>query len=318
MSDPSFGEVDVSDARWAEYRRSAPMTLAINHSIAAAHFEQRFERRPLPPHDPRASVNDLIFARMIDPKWSPLHRAFVDKETAKSEARRLVPDVLMPDTLSVVAVDAVRSVEHLYHLLQPYIGQDAIAKPAHASGAVTFMRDVTSPKNLRFLYDLALLDYAFIMREMQYWQLPRKVIVESMVPVAGGVTSDDYKFHCVHGEPLVCQVDHNRFRRPWSRLLRLPDFAPMDPDDGLERPDSCTFPAPDRIAAMIKTARALATPFDFVRVDLYNGDDGVYFGELTFTPSASLGVAPSGAGDHFENETHRRYSRIIMNAVRRG
>ena len=293
------------------------MTRAFNHAIAGPHFEERFKRWPRPPHDPDATINDLIFARMIDPEWSSLHRAFVDKETAKIEARRLAPGLRVPETLSVVAMDNVRSVEHLYERLRAFIGRDAIAKPTHASGAATFLRDLASPDDIGLLYRIASVDYAYVMREMQYRRLPRKVIVEAVVPAPGASPPDDYKFHCVHGEPLLCQIDQGRFGRARSRLLRVPDFTPMDADDGLEQPATCDFPDPTRIAAMIAAARALAAPFDFVRVDLYNGVDGIYFGELTFTPSASLGVAPCAEGDHFENDTHRRYSRIIMDAVRR-
>ena len=67
--------------------------------------------------------------------------------------------------------------------------------------------------------------------------------------------------------------------------------------------------------AMIAAAEALAAGFDFVRVDLYDGSDGIYFGELTFTPAASLGIAPAAAGDHAENATHRVYSGIVMAAL---
>ena len=66
---------------------------------------------------------------------------------------------------------------------------------------------------------------------------------------------------------------------------------------------------------MVAAARALSAPFAFVRVDLYDGTDGVYFGELTFTPAAALGIAPSSAGDHQVGDTHRVYSRIMMDAL---
>jgi hypothetical protein len=37
---------------------------------------------------------------------------------------------------------------------------------------------------------------------------------------------------------------------------------------------------------MIDVASRLSEGFDFVRVDLFNVDGRIYFGELTFTPSA--------------------------------
>ncbi|GHU68155.1 hypothetical protein FACS189413_04390 [Bacteroidia bacterium] len=39
---------------------------------------------------------------------------------------------------------------------------------------------------------------------------------------------------------------------------------------------------------MIDYARILSKGFDFVRVDLYDTGDKVYFGEMTFTPHGGL------------------------------
>ena len=308
----------MMDGAGGEASRDVPMERSVNHAVASAHFEQKFGRRPLASDDPAATINDLIFARMIEPDWSPLHRAFVDKNTAKAQAVLLCPGLRIAETLAVVPMRTIRSVDHLHDVLQPFIGTAMIAKPSHASGAPVFLHGVTSSADLRALHDLAMIDYALVMREMQYRELPRQIIVETLVPARGPPPPDDYKFHCIHGEPLLCQVDHGRFGAAWSRLFRVPGFEPMDADDGLVTPDSYRLPGADRLAALTAAARALATPFDFVRVDLYDGEDGIYFGELTFTPAASLGIAPSAAGCHRETATHREYSRTLMQAFRRG
>ncbi len=309
---------DISALRRDEALSADPPSRAFNHLIAGPSFQLKFGRWPLPVDHPAASINDLIFGRMIDPRWSPIQRAFVDKTTAKARAERLCPGIRAPETLLIVDMETIRSPDQLYEALGPLIGSEAIAKPSHASGATVFLRDAKAPEDLRALYDLAAIDYTQIMREMQYWRLPRKIIVEALVPGPDASPPDDYKFHCIHGEPLLCQVDHGRFGKPWSRMFRVPDFAPMDPADGLVAPDDYRLPHTDRLAALTTAARALAAPFDYVRVDLYDAIDSVYFGELTFTPAASLGIAPSSAGCHRETATHREYSRTLMTAFRRG
>lgn len=40
---------------------------------------------------------------------------------------------------------------------------------------------------------------------------------------------------------------------------------------------------------MIELARILSKDFPFVRVDLYNVDGKIYFGELTFYPASGYG-----------------------------
>lgn len=214
-------------------------------------------------------------------------------------------------------MDTVRSPAELYELLAPFVGTGAIAKPVQASGGVLFLHADPTPHDVAELYGLATRDYALVMREMQYAGLPIRIIIETLVPTTTGMPPDDFKVHCIRGEPLLCQVDHARFGSRWSRVFRLPDFKPMDPTDGLTPPNSLVMPATERVAAMIATARTLAASFVYARIDLYNGVDGVYFGEVTFTPAGSLGIAPSAAGCHRVTETHRIYSKTLMDAFRR-
>lgn len=56
--------------------RPAPMERGFNHLIAGSYFERKFGRWPLPPNDAVAMINDLIFARMINPDWSALQRTW--------------------------------------------------------------------------------------------------------------------------------------------------------------------------------------------------------------------------------------------------
>ncbi len=293
------------------------MTWATSHRVASLPFARKFGRAPLPPHHPNALINDVIHDRMIDPNWSALQRTFVDKETAKAEAQRRFLTLRIPKTLAVMPVETLTSPEQLFDRLRPYAGTYAVAKPTHASGGVVFLRDLVDPAPLRELYDLASIDYAAILREMQYWRLPRKIIVEMLIPAHRSGPPDDYKFHCIHGEPLLCQIDHGRFEQPWSRLFRVPQFDAMDESGGLTASNGFAMATRDRLDMMTATARALLAPFEFVRVDLYDGRDGIYFGELTFTLAASLGIAPSGAGVHRETATHHIYSRPLIDALRR-
>lgn len=293
------------------------MSREANYSAVAPRFIEKFGRAPLSPDDPAALINDLIFWRMIDPRWSTLERALVDKSTAKAAAASLHPSLRAPETLAVIAMDEIASPAELYECLAPFVGTDAIAKPAQASGGAVFLHSVSGANDVAGLYDLATSDYANVMREMQYVGMPPQVIVERLIPTMDDGPLDDFKFHCIRGEPLLCQVDHARFGAAWSRVLRLPDFAALDPMDGQVPPSSLKMPGPDRLNAMTEVARSLSAPFDYSRIDLYSGADDVYFGEVTFTPAASLGIAPSAAGCHRVTVTHRHYSRTLMDVYRR-
>jgi len=43
---------------------------------------------------------------------------------------------------------------------------------------------------------------------------------------------------------------------------------------------------PNNLEHMIVLAELLSSPFSFVRVDIYNVESGIYFGEYTFAPGA--------------------------------
>ena len=47
---------------------------------------------------------------------------------------------------------------------------------------------------------------------------------------------------------------------------------------------------PDNLTDMIKVAEELSKGFKFLRVDLYNVKDKIYFGELTFYTAAGMGA----------------------------
>ncbi len=79
----------------------------------------------------------------------------------------------------------------------------------------------------------------------------------------------DYKFFCFHGKPefFLCRNGKNR------NFFYL-NYEPI-------KLTGEKLPQID-LTKMIDISSKLSKPFPFVRIDLYNGIDGVYFGEYTF------------------------------------
>ena len=126
--------------------------------------------------------------------------------------------------------------------------------------------------------------------ELQYRPIPKKIVCERFL--GHGDDLPDYKIYCFHGQPryiLVCE----------GRSHGKPKFYFFDPDwhflpitrDGQAAPPDFTLPRPAGLAHMLSAAARLSQPFSFVRVDLYDVEGRVYFGELTFTPGAALDAA---------------------------
>ncbi len=101
---------------------------------------------------------------------------------------------------------------------------------------------------------------------------------------SSGRPPDDYKFHCFNRQDgthtCFIQVDSARLGEHRQTLFDA-QFNVLDMDfSGQVRHET----APERPAAladMLRIARELSSGFDYIRVDLFHTDDGVYFGELT-------------------------------------
>lgn len=97
----------------------------------------------------------------------------------------------------------------------------------------------------------------------------------------GGIT--DFKFLCFNGEPTYVIVDWDRFI-DHKRNIFTNEWVKVN----VEASDSvCSlqdFPKPNNLGEMLIIAKRLSEDFPFVRVDLYNIEGKVYFGELTFYP----------------------------------
>src|SRR4051794_11697141 len=122
-------------------------------------------------------------------------------------------------------------------------------------------------------------------REAPYRGLPRRAVVEEMI--GDGVRApSDYKFFMFHGRPAMVVVDQDRFTRHTSTML-TPDWREYDISGRFEFADALPEQPPN-YDRMLKVAQKLSTDFAFVRVDLYNVDGRIYFGELSHNPGGGL------------------------------
>ena len=129
--------------------------------------------------------------------------------------------------------------------------------------------------------------------EPHYNIIPHRIYAEELLEASGGLI--DYKFHCLNGVPqfvLVCsernskgksmQVTLDLFDKDWNSLNKYLQSA------GLEIVGSGTIERPQTLDKMLEVARSLSKDFKFVRVDLYEVNGKVYFGELTFSPACGV------------------------------
>jgi hypothetical protein len=119
--------------------------------------------------------------------------------------------------------------------------------------------------------------------EMQYDNIRPMLILEELLQPKFGPLYD-YKFWCFHGKPLVVHIDDpeqsiNPFYDMKGNLLSL------HYRQNKLRP---IIPLPDNWKEMVDTVTTLCQGHEFVRLDMYNVDGRIVFGEYTFTPNAGV------------------------------
>ncbi|MDM0686134.1 ATP-grasp fold amidoligase family protein [Clostridium perfringens] len=131
--------------------------------------------------------------------------------------------------------------------------------------------------------------YSKIAGEIHYDYIKPRIICEKYIENKNGFLPDDYKFYSFNGNVDLVMVCTNReygkaryyfFDQNWN-LVRCNN-------DGINAPNNFTLPKPLNLDKMFDYARLLSNEFPFVRVDLYNNDGKIIFGELTFTPAGCL------------------------------
>lgn len=129
-------------------------------------------------------------------------------------------------------------------------------------------------------------NFAKELLEYQYEKIEPKIICEEFLGDRNGELPIDYKFYCYDGHVECVLICSER-----SKSLKL-DYFNLNWDyldySKKEYRSNETFEKPKNFEKMIEISSELSKGFKFVRVDLYNLDGKIYFGELTFSPMAGL------------------------------
>lgn len=126
--------------------------------------------------------------------------------------------------------------------------------------------------------------FSNLTKEWVYYDLPQRFIVERYISCLDGKAIKDYKFLCFHGEPKVLYVCSQRNHNPRYDFFDM-QWNPI-PIFVNERQESIEKPA--LFDEMVWLARKLSADFPHVRVDLYQEEGKIYFGELTFFDSGGF------------------------------
>ncbi len=126
--------------------------------------------------------------------------------------------------------------------------------------------------------------------EWPYKNVPRRILAEKYIEPSPK-TNDlpDYKFFCFNGEPKFCQVISGR-----NETMCIDFFDNNWQHQSFHEPSDYPFaknePArPCCLELMWDLSKKLAKNKPFSRIDFYEVNNRVYFGEITFYPTGGFG-----------------------------
>lgn len=234
-------------------------------------------------HHPKTFNEKLQWLKLHD--RNPLYTTLVDKYRVKQwVADKIGEEYIIPTLAVYQSVDEI----DLDKLPNQFV-----LKCNHDSGSVIICRDKAT-------FDLEAAkaklqkglntNYYDCWREWPYKDIKRCIIAEKYLSHKTQDVITDYKFFCFNGKPTFCQVIKDR------QTLETIDFYDMQwihqPFVGLNpqcKNATTIISRPFEYEKMIELSKQLSKGIKFVRVDFYEDNHQVYFGEMTFFPMAGLG-----------------------------
>lgn len=214
----------------------------------------------------------------------PEYIMMVDKYNVKKYVGKIIGENYIIPTISIW--DSVDEINF------DQLPNQFVLKCTHDSGGIVICKDKkdldidNAKKRLRKCMKH---NYYWGSREWPYKGVPKKIIAEEYIKEFEDRSTSlvDYKFFCFGGEPKFCQVTTDRF------TSRTSDFFDMDWNHQEFNAISShvsyakkKLEKPVHFDEMIEIARKLSVGLPFVRIDLYNNDGKILFGEITFYPGS--------------------------------
>lgn len=134
--------------------------------------------------------------------------------------------------------------------------------------------------------------------QTHYSQETNVIIAEKYIKGLRRKVPNDYKFYCFHGKPKLILAFEGRDKGITQKMFYDLDWNPLKKYINIDNIND-EIDKPSGLNRMIEYAEQLSEDFPFVRVDFYNINGKVIFGELTFTPAACLSKTHNAKGDKY-------------------
>ena len=242
--------------------------------------------------NPETFNEKLQWLKLYDRK--SIYNIMVDKHLVKDYVANLIGTEYIIPTLGVW--NSFNEIDF------DKLPNEFVLKCSHDSGSVFVIKDkksmnisslkkeITSKLNRNFYYQE---------REWPYKDVKPCIIAEEYKEDSLYKELRDYKLFVFNGKVKLLKIDFDRFSNHGANYFDVngnlldigEEYCPPNKNKDLNMPYN--------LPKMIEFAEKLANEIDFLRVDFYEVDNKIYFGELTFYPMSGFGKFLNDKDDLF-------------------
>lgn len=276
-------QIDWKNALWYRLLKYSTYVLSDRSFLK---FQYRYRTgRTLNLEDPRTFTEKINWLKLNCKRAEFTY--MVDKATAKDYVASIIGEEYIIPTIGIW--DSADAIDW------DSLPQRFVVKPTNDSGSIVICKDKSHldvDSALKRLKKKSKRNYSRFSKEYPYEKVPRRFICEEYIE-DGGSDLTDYKFFCFGGRARYCQVIANRTKEEtidfYDREWRHQPFIGLFP---LAHHAPSPHHAPINYGKMLELVDEISSKIEtpFVRIDLYNLQGRIFFGEITFFPLSGMGV----------------------------
>lgn len=229
--------------------------------------------------NPQTFNEKLQWLKLNDRK--DIYTKMVDKYEAKSYVSKIIGNKYIIPTLGIY--------NNFDEIDFNKLPNQFVIKCTHDSGGLVIVTDKSKldiKKAKKKITKSLKRNYYYQGREWPYKNVKPRIIIEKYMKDNKNNSMRDYKFFCFNGNPyciLVCSdrdtdLKETFYDLEWKVMpLKRPNHKL---DNSIEKPHS--------FEKMIEFSKKLSSKNSFLRVDFYEINGNLYFGELTFYPASGF------------------------------
>lgn len=243
-------------------------------------YKKKFGRK-LDLNNPQTFNEKLQWLKLYD--RNPLYTTLVDKYLVKSYVNSVLGQEVIVPTLQVW--DSPEKIDF------KNLPKEFVLKCNHDSGSVIICKDKEKidikeiRKKIKSVYKK---NYYLEGREWPYKNVEKKIIAEKILKNSTERDLIDYKLMCFNGKVKCIFVCSERKSKGGLRVTFFDTEWNILPFERHYPKSIVSIPKPKSLNEMIIKAEKLSENIPFVRIDFYEVDGRVFFGEYTFYPGCGF------------------------------